>query len=168
MYDKASRKLVLNCSVLSFLVFLVTYDLSLELKNADTDGNQTVYDALIDWFSSQSFTTIDGQSALYENEATGVYLYWDWDAEDGDPLSDTSILDFSINLFRPSAFIFEALSELSALKQHFDLEIFDHQSESDGPTSAEIILFQYQKSGASTAKAVLEQVEEDIDYYVLD
>lgn len=145
----------------------MTYDIFFELRETSKIERDTLPNELSKWFSNRPFTVVEGNSALYENSDTNVYFYWDWDFKDIDDQSENTILEFSINLFRPSPFIFEAHSELAAIRSEFELDLYDLQSDKEGPSTPEEVILQYQKSGASTAKVTLESIEGEVEYYLL-
>ncbi|WP_394825758.1 hypothetical protein [Pendulispora albinea] len=73
--------------------------------------------------------TADSGQAGYENEATGVYFQFDFEAVDHDPDAPPVLpIAFNMNFFRPHVFALEAEPEVAAFVRHFDLGVEDPQS----------------------------------------
>lgn len=89
----------------------------------------------------------EGSQAWYGNEDTGVYFVFELQAElpsednDNEPLAHFPVA-LNINYLRPSYFIFEAETEVTAFVKHFDLLVSDPQMEGmgDGEYNAEKLL----------------------------
>jgi hypothetical protein len=96
------------------------------------------------YFSSRPNYNVNMSSAIYQNEDTGVYFYFNY-ADDGERnIEDeeeqvSSHLSFNLSYARPHIFGLEAEPEVKAFVEHFDLDIQDPQQEGmgQGPYSSE-------------------------------
>jgi hypothetical protein len=117
----------------------MSYDLYLKPRRSDFGPAD-----LVGYFSRRSNYTIHGTQAVYQNEDTGVYFCFDVNelAEGKDDPSTYYPVLFNINFYRPSYFIFEAESEVTAFVDAFDAAVFDpqHHGMGQGSYSKELLI----------------------------
>ena len=103
------------------------------------------------YFSERDHYSIEGSQALYENSDTGVYFYFERDADNPGSIA------FNLNYFRPHFFGLEAAPEVAEFIRTFDLSIYDPQAEGmeDGPFSIEGFLDSWNAGNRFGYKAVL-------------
>ncbi|QDT46132.1 hypothetical protein Pan258_01490 [Symmachiella dynata] len=124
----------------------MSFDLFLNSERSPLTENQ-----FKEYFSERDHYTIDGSQAFYENRDTGVYFYFEYDADDPNSIA------FNLNYFRPHFFGIEAAPEVADLILEFDLSIDDPQAEGmgDGPFSIEGFLRSWNAGNRFGYKAVL-------------
>jgi len=91
----------------------------------------------VDYFAARSNYRIANSQAWYENEDTGVYFAFERERDGADESSHDDptsryAASFNINFYRPSYFILEAESEVTAFVRQFDLVVFDPQTHGIG------------------------------------
>lgn len=105
----------------------MSYDLFFSPESEPISADQfTAY------FSRRPHYTVNDGQAIYENEDTGVYFYFEYgDDDDG--------VAFNLNYFRPHFFGLEAAPEVDAFVSAFSLSIEDPQNDGmgEGPFSIE-------------------------------
>jgi hypothetical protein len=100
----------------------MTYDLFLQCRDGTYDRAQ-----FLEFFRAREWYKINGSQAWYENEDTGVYFSFELSepSEGGEP--PQLPISLNVNCFRPSYFIAEVETEVTALVQRFDMIAFDPQ-----------------------------------------
>lgn len=78
------------------------------------------------YFDGREGYTIEGTQAWYQNEATGVYFVFEFQAQEDDE-DDYFPVVFNMNYFRPTFFVKEAEPEVLEFVSKFDLEVEDPQ-----------------------------------------
>jgi hypothetical protein len=95
-------------------------------------------DAMQNYFSKERHYKIKGNTALYENEDTGVYFLFEFITDKAENIpsdlgsSVTLPITFNINYYRPHIFGLEADLALSAFISQFNLSVSDDQIEGMG------------------------------------
>lgn len=114
----------------------MSYDLFFYPRQQDARLNITT---VKEFFQQRRKYEISEQQAIYQNQDTGVYFIFDFDATEGEQSSEA--VHFILNYFRPHVFGLEADVELTALVREFNLLAGDCQGEmSDGEYSSERFL----------------------------
>lgn len=108
-----------------------------------------------EYFEKRVHYKMQGTQALYENQDTGVYFYFDYNQS----REDDHFGSFNINFFRPHIFGLEAEPEISSFISHFDAAIYDPQSNGtkDGSYSRKRFLKGYNEGNKFSYKAFLQQ-----------
>lgn len=89
-----------------------------------TDGPGPALPAIRAWFASRPHTTVDGTTASYRNDATGVAFAFDLQDDGRLGVAPVSLV---LPLLRPSVFVLEAEGEVAALVRAFGLRVLDPQ-----------------------------------------
>ncbi len=92
---------------------------------------------LFNFFSSRDNYSLENKLLWYKNGDTGIYFSFEWFERKENQNLDHYLsmqknfisLSFSLNVLRPHTFGLEAEKELSAFVRHFNLLVFDPQSE---------------------------------------
>ncbi len=118
----------------------MSYDLYFQCKN----GQSLSKESFIHYFSGRPWYKIEQNQAFYDNQDTGVYFCFDYQAENDTGNEDNEaendyIVSFNINFNRPHIFGLEAETEIKSFVAEFDLNIFDPQTNGmgEGPYSTE-------------------------------
>jgi hypothetical protein len=100
----------------------MSYDLFLQCRDGAYDRTQ-----FLEYFRAREWYRIQGSQAWYENEDTGVYFSFELSepSEKGQP--PQLPISLNVNFFRPSYFIAEVETEVTALVHQFDMIVFDPQ-----------------------------------------
>ncbi len=101
----------------------MSYDLFLSSESRPLSGDQ-----FRSWFEQRPGYTVHGDEARYENEDTGVYFSFEYD-------TDNSTVAFNMNYYRPHFFGLEAVGEVEAFVEAFDLSPEDPQNDGMGDAS---------------------------------
>lgn len=138
-------------------MLLVSYDLNFYPRSGELD-----FGAVRSWLTDQPSWKFGEQSAVYENDDTGVYMVLDLnedlsgeqlDPEDPFPPGPLTAL---INLYRPSFFGIECTDALGELVAKFDLLVIDLQEDAvePGEFSADAVNAAWQAANAGAHKAM--------------
>jgi hypothetical protein len=105
----------------------MSYDLFLQCRDGTYDPTQ-----FLEYFRACEWYKIQGSQAWYENEDTGVYFSFELSepSEEGEP--PHLPVSLNVNFFRPSYFIAEVETEVTALVHRFDMIVFDPQFDGMG------------------------------------
>ena len=100
----------------------MSYDLFLQCRGGTYDRTP-----FLEYFRAREWYRIEGSQAWYENEDTGVYFSFELSdpPEKGEPTQLP--ISLNVNFFRPSYFITEVETEVTALVRRFDMIVFDPQ-----------------------------------------
>lgn len=114
----------------------MSYDLLFHSRNSE---QRISLEQVHNYFAGRANYNVSDQQAIYENEYTGVYFIVDMgDPFSGDDLPETGHdyvwvpAALNVNYLRPHVFGLEAEIEISAFVKHFDLLVYDFQSEETG------------------------------------
>ena len=103
----------------------MSYDLFFRPRSRDVSP-----EAFFDHFRQRAHYKVANRQAWYQNEDTGVYFVFEHDeAADN---ADRYPFSFNINFFRPSYFILEAESEVTALITQFGFLVSDPEQRETG------------------------------------
>jgi hypothetical protein len=102
----------------------MSYDLFLSPRSGEIGTTR-----FANHFGGRPHYTVAGAQAVYRNEDTGVYFVFEYAARDADAANDGPHhpVSLNVNYFRPSFFIREAETEVTAFVQAFDCVAFDPQ-----------------------------------------
>ncbi len=105
----------------------MSYDLYFKPRQGDLS-----YEMFDSYFRGRSNFQCESGEAWYENKETGVYFHFLFQTQetaedDGDEPHEYFPVAFNVNYFRPSYFILEAESVITAFVKHFDLLVSDPQ-----------------------------------------
>src|ERR1017187_9345413 len=105
----------------------MSYDLFLHCRDGTYDRPQ-----FLEFFQAREWYKIGTGQVWYENEDTGVYFSIELSepSEKGEP--PQLPISLNINVFRPSYFIAEVETEVTALVHRFDMLVFDPQVDGTG------------------------------------
>jgi hypothetical protein len=105
----------------------MSYDLFLQCRDGTYDRAQ-----FLEYFRACEWYKVQGSQVWYENEDTGVYFSFELSEplEKGEPPQFP--ISLNVNFFRPSYFIAEVETEVTALVRRFDMIVFDPQSDGMG------------------------------------
>ena len=95
------------------------------------------------YFSGRRHYTVKDGQALYENEDTGVYFWFDYlDDSEGGPEAPGGSVSFGLNFIRPHFFALEAEPEVRHVVDYFGFKVYDPQPHGmgNGPYSREAFL----------------------------
>src|SRR5450432_4677715 len=100
----------------------MSYDLYLQCRNGTYDRPQ-----FLEYFRAREWYKVHDNEAWYGNEDTGVYFSFELSepSEKGEP--PQLPVSLNVNFFRPSYFIAEVETEVTALVHRFDMVVFDPQ-----------------------------------------
>jgi hypothetical protein len=112
------------------------------------------------YFANRSRYSVGNGQALYQNDDTGVYFYFEYDELDDDGGGGSSIA-FNLNYFRPHYFGLEAAPELEAFIEQFSLGISDPQTQGmgAGPFSVEGFLRGWNVGNRFAYRAILSSAD---------
>lgn len=102
----------------------MSFDLEFRARTGTVDVGR-----VHEWLAGRSNWRVEGASAVYDNDDTGVYFVLDVNQ----PASDEPPLVALINYYRPSFFVREIELELRSLVAAFGLVVFDPQNEQTAP-----------------------------------
>jgi hypothetical protein len=118
--------------------------------------------ALRSYFEGRGNYQVSASQALYENQDTGVYFSFDFQAEKGKKRASAWVpLAFNVNYYRPHVFGLEADLELGEFVRAFDLLVSDPQNEGmgDGEYSSEGFLRGWNTGNRFAYHAILNSSE---------
>jgi hypothetical protein len=100
----------------------MSYDLFLWSRDGSHDRSQ-----LLEFFRAREWYRVDEGQAWYENDDTGVYFSFDLSEPSETEAPPQLCVSLNVNYFRPSYFIAEVETEVTALVHRFDMVVFDPQ-----------------------------------------
>src|SRR5579859_5849952 len=103
----------------------MSYDLFLKRRDGSFDA-----ESFLTYFRPRPWYKIDSRQIWYANEDSGVYF--SIELSERPETTEHCPLALNVNFFRPSYFILEVEPEITGLVQHFDLIVFDPQTEGMG------------------------------------
>lgn len=87
----------------------------------------------LSYFKKRENYSLKENKALYLNEDTGVYFWFDYSYDKPkDPEAPEGRISFEMNYYRPHFFALEAEIEIRAFVEYFNFEIFDPQIDGMG------------------------------------
>lgn len=138
----------------------MSYDLLFHRRD-DADGLDDRFRA---FFAERAHYTLDGGTATYCNEDTGVYFSFELSSDsgggDGDPEDDAESQEwaaFNINFFRPTCFALEAAPELQAFTDALPVRIEDPQGDMADGFDVAGFLREWQHGNRVGCRALVEQ-----------
>lgn len=105
----------------------MSYDLFFKPRSGTFDVER-----FAQYFGGRPHYRLESGQAWYENEDTGVYFHFDLQDPDPEEEGEHFPVALNINYFRPSYFIREAETEVTAFVRHFDLLVADFQTDGMG------------------------------------
>ena len=107
----------------------MSYDLFFRMPEQVAAPN---IESLQSYFKERKNYEVSDKQAFYQNETTGVYFIFDFEAPEDEDLSGVAPISFNLNYFRPHIFGLEAEPELKALVESFGFLVVDPQMEGMG------------------------------------
>jgi len=89
-------------------------------------------DEFNNYFSQNPLYELNNGQAFYQNEATGVYFFFNHESGNEDDFEFNVEVSFNINFYRPHFFGLEAANEVERFISYFNCEIEDPQNEGMG------------------------------------
>ncbi len=134
----------------------MSYDLFLRSRDGSHDRGQ-----LLEFFRAREWYKVDEGQAWYENDDTGVYFSFDLNepSETGEPPQFP--VSLNVNFFRPSYFIAEVETEVTALVHRFDMVVFDPQENGmgEGEYQKELLIAGWSQGNEYAFSAFLKEPE---------
>ena len=100
----------------------MSYDLFLQCHDDSYDRGQ-----FLEYFRAREWCKIQGSQAWYQNEDTGAYFSFELSEPSETEEPPQLPISLNVNFFRPSYFIAEVETEVTALVHQFDMIVFDPQ-----------------------------------------
>jgi hypothetical protein len=134
----------------------MSYDLFFNSRNANSKIGVNDFAA---HFRQRKNFEVSDQQAVYQNEVTGVYFFFDLGSVENEEQPGLLPVSFNLNYFRPHIFGLEAEMEVNSLVKNFDLLVSDPQMDGmgEGEYSTEKFLSGWNKGNEFGYQAILQQ-----------
>jgi hypothetical protein len=134
----------------------MSYDLHFKSRKPESKLDANAFAA---HFKQRKNYEVTDTQAIYQNEVTGVYFIFDLGETGMEEQPDLLAVSFNLNYFRPHIFGLEAVREVGALVEKFDLLVSDGQINGmgEGEFSSQNFMSGWNKGNEFGYRAITEQ-----------